>query len=94
MRDLFFLSFFVPMPFLSLFSPWLGLLIWGWLSLLNPHRDLWGFASTLPYNQIIAIATLVGWIISRERKIFRPDLAAVLMVSLFAIMTVSSFYSL
>ena len=37
---------FLPLQFVSFFRPWIGMLIWGWLSLLNPHRDLYGFACT------------------------------------------------
>jgi putative inorganic carbon (HCO3(-)) transporter len=94
MRDLFFLVFFLPMPFLSFSAPWAGMLLWGWLSLLNPHRDLWSFAAGLPYNQTMAIATILGWLISGERKLIRPDTAITLIVLLFLIMSISSFYSL
>ncbi len=83
MRNLLFFLAFLPMPFLSFFRPWIGMLIWGWLALMNPHRDLWGFASTVPYNQIIAIATLAGWLVSGEFRKFRLDLTAGLLILLW-----------
>ena len=70
------------------------MLIWGWLSLLNPHRDLYGFASTLPYNELIAIPTLVGWIVSGEIRKFRLDLTSGLLILLWSLMTVSTIFSL
>lgn len=94
MRTYLFFLLFLPLPFLSFFRPWIGMLIWGWLALLNPHRDLYGFASTLPYNQIIAIATLAGWIASGEIRKFRLDLTSVLLILLWMLMTVSTIFSL
>src|SRR4051794_16247827 len=82
------------MPFLSFFRPWIGMLLWGWLALLNPHRDLWGSASTIPYNQLIAIPTLAGWIASGEFRNFRLNLTTVLLFVLWMLMTVSTIFSL
>jgi probable O-glycosylation ligase (exosortase A-associated) len=93
-RNYVFFLFFLPLPFLSFFRPWIGMLIWGWLSLASPHRDLWGFASTLSYNQIIAAATLAGWIVSGEFRKFRLDLTAGLLILLWVLMTVSTVNSL
>jgi hypothetical protein len=45
-RNYLFFLLFLPLQFVSFFRPWIGMLIWGWLSLLNPHRDLYGFACT------------------------------------------------
>lgn len=94
MRTYLFFLLFLPLPFLSFFRPWIGMLIWGWLALLNPHRDLWGFASTLPYNMIIAAATLAGWIASGEIRKLRLDLTSGLLILLWALMTVSTIFSL
>ena len=93
MRTYLFFLLFLPLPFLSFFRPWIGMLIWGWLSLLNPHRDLWGFASTLPYNMIIAAATLAGWLLSSERKAIRFDITFGLILALFSIATISALSS-
>lgn len=94
MRNYLFFLLFLPLPFLSFFRPWIGMLIWGWLALLNPHRDLWGAASTAPYNQIIAIATIAGWLLSNERKLPRFDLTLCLILGFFALATISAFNSL
>jgi probable O-glycosylation ligase (exosortase A-associated) len=93
-RNYLFFLLFLPLPFVSFFRPWIGMLIWGWLSLLNPHRDLYGFASTLPYNQVIAAATLAGWLVSGEFRKFRLDLTAALLILLWVLMTISTIFSL
>jgi probable O-glycosylation ligase (exosortase A-associated) len=62
----------VPM---TLVRPHVGVLVGTWLSLMSPHRLTWGYAQTLRVAMIVAAATLVAWIISREPK--RPPGGAV-----------------
>ena len=35
---------------------------------MNPHRLTYGFAQTMPFAQIVAVATVVGLLFSKERK--------------------------
>ncbi|NND68831.1 MAG: putative O-glycosylation ligase, exosortase A system-associated [Halioglobus sp.] len=58
---------FGMLPFI-LRNAWIGVLVWSWLSYMNPHRLAWGFAYTFPYAQIVAIVLLVALISSPERK--------------------------
>ncbi len=94
MRDALFLLGFVPLPLLALASPWLGLLAWGWIAFQQPHRALWGFAADLPYNLIIAGATLLGWLLSRERKAPQLDLTSLLLLLFGAAIALSTTFSL
>jgi len=55
----------VPM---TLVRPYIGILMWFWLSLMNPHRLSWGYAQEFPVAMVVGIATLVGWAISKEAK--------------------------
>lgn len=55
---------------ICLFRPWIGVLMWSWLAYMNPHRLTWGFASTLPFSQLVAVVTLVGLVFSNNRKPF------------------------
>ena len=54
-------------PFI-LRRPYIGVLMWTWLGFMNPHRMTWGFAYDMPFAQIVAIATLVGLLCTREPK--------------------------
>jgi probable O-glycosylation ligase (exosortase A-associated) len=51
-----------------LLNPAVGILMWTWISVLNPHRLTYGFASSFPVGNIIAGATILGWLITREPK--------------------------
>ena len=48
----------------------IGVLTWNWLSFMNPHRLTWGFAYSLPWNQLVAIVTLGSLFFSKEKKSF------------------------
>ena len=63
MRDLILTAVvFGSIPFI-LKRPYIGLLMWVWLSIMNPHRLSWGFAYDMPFAMVIAITTLVGFLI-------------------------------
>ncbi len=94
MRDLIFFVTFLPLPFLSFLQPWIGLLIWGWLALMNPHRQLWGFASGFSYNQWIAIATIAGFVMMMREHRPRFDMTMILLVLLMLCLAASTVFSL
>ena len=42
--------------------------MWSWIGYMNPHRYGWGFAYTMPFAMITAIALLIGMLFSKEKK--------------------------
>lgn len=48
--------------------PQVGIYTWSWLSYMNPHRLAYGFAYTMPFAQIVAIASLLSILIWKEPK--------------------------
>lgn len=61
------LAVFGTLPFI-LWRPWIGVLVWAWLSYMNPHRMAWGFSVTMPFAFIVAVTTFAAILISREKK--------------------------
>jgi len=47
--------------------PFVGVLLWEWFTLQNPHRETYGFINSA--NVIIAGVTLLAWMLSKERKL-------------------------
>ena len=47
--------------------PWIGVLVWSWIGYMNPHRLTWGFAYSMPFAQMVAIATIGGLFFTRDR---------------------------
>lgn len=58
----------------AVFRPWIGALAWVWVSTMSPHRMTYGFMYDAPVAQAVALATMVGLLISKEPK--RLPLAA------------------
>ncbi len=66
LRDLFVtLVVFMSLPMI-LARPYYGILVWSWLSYMNPHKLSWGFAADFPFAQIVAITTLVALVIRKN----------------------------
>jgi probable O-glycosylation ligase (exosortase A-associated) len=80
---------------ICLFRPWVGVLAWSWLAYMNPHRLTWGFAQSMPFAQLVAVATLVGFIFTASRKPFlvsREILLLGLLWGWFGLTSVTAFY--
>ncbi|HJT51070.1 MAG TPA: putative O-glycosylation ligase, exosortase A system-associated, partial [Nitrosospira sp.] len=58
---------FGSLPFI-LRRPYVGVLMWVWISVMNPHTQGWGFATTFPFAAIIAAVTLVSLLFTKESK--------------------------
>lgn len=66
MRDLLVTAIiFGSLPFI-LARPYIGVLVWSWLSYMNPHRLTWGFAYDMPFAQIVAVALLVSILFNKD----------------------------
>lgn len=49
MRSVVFLGIYLYFLFRIFIDPFIGVLLWYWLSLMNPHRVIYGFAAGLNY---------------------------------------------
>ncbi|MCU0986546.1 MAG: putative O-glycosylation ligase, exosortase A system-associated [Acetobacteraceae bacterium] len=55
--------------------PFVGVMVWSWISFMNPHREVYGFASTMPWAMLTFLVTIVGCFVAREPR--RPAVNAV-----------------
>lgn len=81
------------LPFI-LRSPRFGTYVWAWLSMMIPHRAAFGFARTLPFGQMVAIATLVSFLLSRERRPFPFSSTTVVYIALMLWMSITSLFAI
>jgi probable O-glycosylation ligase (exosortase A-associated) len=58
---------FASLP-LVLRSPVNGVLMWVWISVMNPHTLGWGFATSFPFAQVIALTTMFSMLLTREAR--------------------------
>lgn len=45
---------------------WIGVLLWTWISVMNPHRLAWGFAHNAPFAAIAGGATLIALFTTKD----------------------------
>jgi probable O-glycosylation ligase (exosortase A-associated) len=68
MRDILVISIVVAGALAALRRPWIGVMLWTWLSIMNPHRFTWGIAYTAPLAAVAAGSTLVGLLFTSDRQ--------------------------
>ncbi len=80
LRDIFLVLFlFGSVPYV-LKRPVFGAYLWVWVSVMSPHRQTWSFAFDLPFAQVIAIATLLGILLTREPRQFPITRVTVVLI--------------
>ncbi len=75
-------------------NPVLGTYVWAWLGMMSPHRATYGFAYNLPFAYIVAIATLVPFIFSKQRRPLPVNSITVVLLLLLCWMCVTSVFAL
>jgi putative inorganic carbon (hco3(-)) transporter len=68
MRDLIVVGIVLLAALIALRRPWIGVMLWTWLSIMNPHRYTYGFAFDAPLAAIAAGTTLLGLLMTRDRS--------------------------
>ena len=68
MRDILISSIVGVLLLMTLRHPVVGVYLWTWLSLMNPHKLTYGFAFSMPFAQVTAIVTLLAMAVSRRRQ--------------------------
>lgn len=68
MRDLIIVGIVLVGALAALRRPWIGVMVWTWLSIMNPHRYTYGFANEAPLAALAAASTLVGFVFTKDRS--------------------------
>ncbi len=89
MRDFLIIAIVVVGCLAALRRPWIGALIWSWLSLMNPHRYAYGLAYDAPLSAAVAICTVVGVFATRDRVQPLDSAPARLLALFFVWITIS-----
>jgi probable O-glycosylation ligase (exosortase A-associated) len=83
MRDLVLFGIIFALLPLAVIRPFAGVLLYCWISYMNPHRLTWGAAFDFPFAKYAAIATLLGFLVAAARgKVSFSRLAAPEMIVL------------
>ncbi len=68
MRDILVLSIVALAAFAALRRPWIGVMLWVWISIMNPHRYTYGIAYGAPVALIAAVCTVIGLLLTRDER--------------------------
>lgn len=93
MRDIVLLAGILFFLGVALRYPYAGALTWGWLTIMNPHMMVYGFALGWPFNFSVALVTVAAWLVSGERRRWPGDALPWLMVALVLWMSFNSFFA-
>jgi probable O-glycosylation ligase (exosortase A-associated) len=77
-----------------LVRPYIGVLLWSWLGFMNPHRLTWGFAYDLPFAQLVAVATVLGLIFTRDRRPIPRIPESALLLGFWVVVTLSTVFAM
>ncbi|MFZ3081476.1 putative O-glycosylation ligase, exosortase A system-associated [Rhodoferax ferrireducens] len=67
MRDLLMLGIVLgALPF-ALRHTWIGILLWTWISIMNPHKLAWDFAQNAPWAAVVAGVTILSLFTTRDK---------------------------
>jgi len=72
--------------------PSLGIVMWVWISVMNPHRLSWGFAFNFPFAALIAAVTIVAMILTKQpRKLpMTPIVITLILFTLWMCLTTAA----
>lgn len=67
MRDLLIVGFLAGvLPFAVMYT-WVGVLLWNWISLMNPHKLAFGFVVEAPIAAVVGGAALISLVLGRDK---------------------------
>lgn len=69
MRDLVLGPIILAIAAYGLLHPWIGIMGWTWLSIMNPHAYTWELRS-MPVAAAVAVSVLLGLIFTKDRREF------------------------
>jgi probable O-glycosylation ligase (exosortase A-associated) len=93
LRDLIITLFILGSVPKLLFRPDLAVLMFYWLSLMNPHKLCWGFAANVPFALVTAVTLLTSVLLWREpKKILWMPVNILMLINVFW-MTATTYFA-
>jgi probable O-glycosylation ligase (exosortase A-associated) len=94
MRDFIFVGFMALLLVVAAGRPFVGILVWSWISFMSAHRLVWGFATSLPWAILAFGATIIGCLVAQEPKRFRFTAILALFAVFAAFITLTTAISI
>ena len=96
MRDILLAAILLVLAVVSFLRPFLGVLSWTWVSYFSPNQFTWGWSRRIPGGEVIAIPTLLGLLMTPERRmppLTRETFLLIILWIWFGVTTLNVFHS-
>jgi probable O-glycosylation ligase (exosortase A-associated) len=67
--------------------PFVGILLWTWITLMDPHKLAFGFSLNFKINLLVAVVTLGSWFLNNKERKMPPVDANLIFTLLFFLWT-------
>jgi putative inorganic carbon (HCO3(-)) transporter len=84
MRDIALLLFFIACLVPMLKHPWLGVIMWVWLSVMSPHRLTYNFAYDMQFAAVTVAVTIIGMLATKDERRL-PIAGPVVFMAMFSL---------
>ena len=90
MRDILLVLVFPALLYFIFRRPYIGVSLWIWSAMFFPNGWVWGFASSFRYNMLIAVATILSYVLQKNKLKTDGSALTVLILFFFIWSTISS----
>lgn len=73
---------------------WIGVLLWTWLSIMNPHRLAWGFAYNAPFAAMAAGVTLIALFTTKDKVRLPRSAPSNTLIAFIMWMCITTFFAM
>jgi len=94
LRDFLVLAIIIGGVPVAVLRPFIGILLWSWVSYMNPHRLTWGIAYNFPAAQAIGAGTILGFLFTKDRVRLPVERESILLLFLWGLFTITTILSI
>src|SRR5262245_30284452 len=76
---------------LILFRPHVGVLAWAWVSIMNPHKEMYSYLADANLNFLIACLTMTALVFSREKHLTWINKTLIVIIIFAAWTTITTY---
>ena len=94
MRDIAFVVGLLAMLPFAIGRPHIGVLLWCWTAMLVPNTFVYGFATSIHFNLIVVVLTLILWVLSKEPVRIPMNRTTTLLIIFGVLGTISAAFAI
>jgi probable O-glycosylation ligase (exosortase A-associated) len=94
MRDIAMFAIVFALVLPAILHPWIGTMLWTWISIMNPHRLTWGAAYNFPFAALVAGTTMFGLMVTRDKRSLPINAVTVTLALFLAWICVASLFAI